>query len=237
MATAMPTVSVDAKTYTFTLRDDLKWSDGSAITVDDFQFAYDQSSREDNRYVQLDLLQDIATFRTPDAQTIEIVLKDAKPRDVALGIVNIVGPVPKSRWTGRSWTDTAANPEILNPSVVLGPFKVQEFRLAERAVFSAVDTYFVGKPTVPSVEILANQQPTVAYESLKSGRANWVHALPPAQYQEAKANPDLVVQEWTAANASYRTLEFNLTRQLLGADKRVRQALAYAVSRADLLDV
>ena len=89
---------------------------------------------------------------------------------------------------------------------------------------------------MPRVEILANQQPTVAYESLKSGRANWVHALPPAQYQEAKANPDLVVQEWTAANASYRTLEFNLTRPFL-ADKRVRQALAYAVSRTDLLDV
>src|SRR6266851_3127778 len=189
MATALPKVSADGKVFTFTLRSDLKWSDGSAVTVDDFQFAYDQASREDNRYVQLDLLQDIATFRTPDAHTIEIVLKDPKPRDVALGIVNIIGPVPKNRWNGRSWTDSAANPEILNPSVVLGPFKVQDFKLAEHGLFTPVDTYFVGKPRVPSVEILANQQPTVAYESLKSGRANWVHALPPAQYQEAKANP------------------------------------------------
>jgi peptide/nickel transport system substrate-binding protein len=236
MATALPKVSADGKTFTFTLRTDLKWSDGSAVTVDDFQFAYDQSSREDNRYVQLDLLQDVATFRTPDAHTIEVTLKEAKPRDVALGIVNIIGPVPKSRWTGRSWTDTAANPEILNPSVVLGPFRVQDFKLAERGVFTPVDTYFVGKPLVPSVEILANQQPTIAYESLKSGRANWVHALPPAQYQDAKANPDLNVLEWTAANAAYRTVEFNLSRPFL-SDKRVRQALANAISRADLLDV
>jgi peptide/nickel transport system substrate-binding protein len=236
MATALPSVSADGKVFRFTLRDDLKWSDGSAVTVDDFQFAYDQASREDNRYVQLDLLQEIAAFRTPDAHTIEIALKDPKPRDVALGIVNIVGPVPKNRWNGRSWTDTAANPEILSPTIVLGPFRVQDFRLAEHAVFVPVDTYFVGKALVPSIEILANQQPTVAYESLKSGRANWVHALPPAQYQEAKANRDLNVQEWTAANAAYRTVEFNLTRPFL-SDKRVRQALAYAVSRADLLDV
>jgi peptide/nickel transport system substrate-binding protein len=236
MATDMPKVSADGKTFTFTLRDDLRWSDGSAITVDDFQFAYDQASREDNRYVQLDILQDIATFRTPDKRSIEIALKDAKPRDVALGIVNVVGPVPKNVWNGRSWTDTASNPEILSPTVVLGPFKVQDFLIAERGVFTPVTTYFVGKPRVPRVEILANQQPTVAYESLKSGRANWVHALPPAQYQEAKANPDLVVKEWAAANASYRTLEFNLTRPFLN-DTRVRQALAYAVSRADLLDL
>jgi peptide/nickel transport system substrate-binding protein len=63
-----------------------------------------------------------------------------------------------------------------------------------------------------------------------------VHALPPALYQDAKANPELDVKEWTAANAAYRTLEFNVTRPFL-AEKRVRQALAYAVSRADLLDV
>jgi peptide/nickel transport system substrate-binding protein len=236
MATSMPRVSADGKTFTFTLRDDLKWSDGSPVMLEDFQFAYDQASREDNRYVQLDLLQDIASLRTPDANTIEIELKDAKPRDVALGLVNIISPVPKSRWNGRSWTDTAANPEILNPSVVLGPFKVQDFRLAEQAVFVSLDTYYAGKARVPRVEILANQQPAVAYESLKSGRANWVHALPPAQYQEAKANPDVDVKEWTAANASYRTVEFNMTRPFL-SDKRVRQALAYAVSRSDLIDV
>jgi peptide/nickel transport system substrate-binding protein len=236
MASDMPKVSQDGKTFTFTLRDDLKWSDGSPVTVDDFQFAYDQASREDNRYVQLDILQDIATFKTLDKRTLEIALKDAKPRDVALGIVNVVGPVPKSVWNGRSWTDTATNPEILNPTVVLGPFKVLEFKIAERGVFTPVDTYGPGKPRVPRVEILANQQPTVAYESLKSGRANWVHALPPAQYQQAKTNPDLDVKEWTAANASYRTLEFNMTRPFL-SDKRVRQALSYAVSRADLLDL
>jgi peptide/nickel transport system substrate-binding protein len=237
MAAHMPTVSSDGKTFTFSLRNDLNWSDGSAVTVDDFQFAYDQASRDDNRYVQLDLLQDIASYRAVDQQTIEVTLKSAMPRDVGLGIVNVIGPVPKHVWDGRSWIDSSTNPEILNPSVVLGPFKVQDFKIAERGIFTAIDTYFVGKPHMPRVDILANQQPTVAYESLKSGRANWVHALPPAQYQEARANSDLVVQEWTAANASYRTLEFNLTRPFLGADKRVRQALASAVSRTDLLDV
>jgi peptide/nickel transport system substrate-binding protein len=236
MATALPTVSADGRTFIFTLRDDLKWSDGSPLSVADFQFAYEQASRDDNHYVQLDIMQEIAAFRTPDRRSIEVGLKEARPRDVALGIVNVVGPIPKHIWNGRSWTDTAANPEILNPSVVLGPFRVQDFKIAERGVFTPVDTYPSGKPRVPRVEILANQQPTVAYESLKSGRANWVHSLPPAQYQDARANPDLDVREWTAANAAYRAVEFNLSRPFTG-DKRVRQALAYAINRADLLDL
>src|SRR5262249_49403692 len=58
MAKEMPKVSADGKTFTFTLRDDLKWSDGSPVSVDDFQFAYDQASREENGYVQLDIVQD-----------------------------------------------------------------------------------------------------------------------------------------------------------------------------------
>jgi peptide/nickel transport system substrate-binding protein len=236
MATDMPKVSADSKTYTFSLRKDLKWSDGSPVTVDDFVFAYDNAIKEENKYVGLDTLQEIASFRAPDSNTIEATLKDAKPRDLALGIASAIGPVPKSAWNGRSWTDASANPEILNPSVVLGPFKVQEFKIAEHGVFTPVSTYWVGMPKVPQVEILANQQPTVAYESLKSGRANWEHNVPPAQYQDAKSNPDLSVKEWTAANASYRSLEFNMTRPFL-SDKRVRQALALAVSRADVLDV
>jgi len=236
MAKDMPKVSADGKTFTFTLRDDLKWSDGSPVTVDDFQYAYDQASREDNRYVQLDIVQDIATFRAVDKSTIEVTLREAKPRDVALGIANVLGPVPKKVWEGKSWTDTSSNAEILTPSVVLGPFKVQEFKIAERGVFLPVDTYGGGKARVPRVEILANQQPTVAYESLKSGRANWMHPLPAPQYADAKATPDLDVKEWSAANAPYRTLEFNLTRPFL-ADKRVREALATAVNRADLLDL
>ena len=235
MATQLPLVSTDGKVFTFTLRGDLKWSDGSPVTADDFQFAYDQASRDDSHYVQSDLVQEIATYRAADRQTIEVSLKNARPRDVALAIVNVIGPVPKQVWSGRSWTDPAANPEILKPSVVLGPFKVQDFVSAERATFVPVETYFLGLPRVPRVEMFANQQPASAYDLLKTGRANWVHALPPAQYQEAKSDPSLEVVEWLAANAAYRTLEFNLTRPFL-SDKRVRQALAYAVSRSELID-
>jgi peptide/nickel transport system substrate-binding protein len=236
MATDMPKISADGKTYTFTLRNDLKWSDGSPITVDDFQFAWDNASKKENDFVNLDQLEEIASFRTPDSSTIEITLNEQKARDVALGTVSVIGPIPKKVWENKPWNDPAANPEILNPSVVLGPFKVQEFKIAEQGVFVPVPTYPGGQSRLSRVEILPSQQPTVAYESLKSGRANYAPNIPPAQYQEAKSNPALNMTEWTAANASYRALEFNTTRPFL-KDKRVREALSRAVSREDALDV
>jgi peptide/nickel transport system substrate-binding protein len=236
MAVDMPRVSADGKTYTFTLRNDLKWSDGSPITAEDFQFAWDNASKQENDFVNLDQLQEIASYRTPDQNTIEITLNEPKASDVALGTVNVIGPIPKTIWENKPWNDTSANPEILNPSVVLGPYKIQEFKIAERGAFVPVSTYPGGQPRIPQVEILPGQQPTVAYEELKSGRANYAPNIPPAQYAEAKANPDLNMVEWTAANAVYRTLEFNTTRPFL-SDQRVREALSRAVSRDDILDV
>jgi peptide/nickel transport system substrate-binding protein len=236
MATDMPKVSADGKTYTFTLRNDVKWIDGSPITVDDFQFAWDNASKPENNFVGLDQLEEISSYRTPDKNTIEITLNEQKARDVALGTVNSIGPVPKKVWENKAWNDATANPEILNPSVVLGPYRVQDFKIAEGAAFTAVNTYPGGQSKIPTVQILPGQQPTVAYESLKSGRANWAPNIPPAQYQEAKSNPDLNMVEWTAANATYRTIEFNTARPFL-SDKRVREALARAISRDDVLDV
>jgi peptide/nickel transport system substrate-binding protein len=236
MAREMPRVSPDGKAFAFTLRDNLRWSDGSPITSEDFQFAYSQVSRDDSQYVQLDIVQDIAGVRVVDPKNLEIELREKRPRDVALGIANVIVPVPRKVWEGKSWTDATTNPEILNPSIVLGPFRVQEFKPAERAVFSAIDTYYVGKPRVPRVEILPNHPQTAAFEALKSGRANWVRNLPPALYADARTSPDLDVKEWTPANATYRTLEFNLTRPPL-SDRRVREALALAVNRTDLLNM
>src|SRR5262249_8813 len=179
MATEMPKISADGKTYTFTLRNDLKWSDGSPVTVDDFQFAWDNASKPENQFVELDQLAEIASYKTmPDTRTIEITLQDQKARDVALGTVNVVGPIPKKIWENKSWGDASANPEILNPSVVLGPYKVQDFKIAEGATFVAVNTYPGGQAKIPQVQILPGQQPTVAYEALKSGRALFAPNIP-----------------------------------------------------------
>jgi len=45
------------------------------------------------------------------------------------------------------------------------------------------------------------QQPTVAYELLKSNQAQWAPNIPPSQYTEAKQNPSLTMlrvdgREW-----------------------------------------
>ena len=132
------TVSPDGKTFTFTLKDGLTWSDGQPVTVDDFSFAYENAVKDENNFVGLDDVQRIDTFETPDPKTIVVTLKELLARDIAISVASGIGPVPKHVWQGKSWTDTAANPEILRPTVVSGAFigmpRVKQHQLIYRAL-------------------------------------------------------------------------------------------------------
>jgi peptide/nickel transport system substrate-binding protein len=230
------TVSPDGKTFTFKLRDGLKWSDGQPITVDDFVFAYENASKEENNFVGLEDVERIDTFSAPDPRTIVVTLKELLARDIAISVASGIGPVPKHVWQGKSWTDPTANPEILKPTVVLGPYILRDFNSAESATFERSPNWYDGSTKFDRVVLRPGQQPTVAYELLKSGQAQWAPDIPPSQYAEAKQNANLTLYEWTAANSSYRTIEFNTTRPHL-SDKRVREAIARAVNRLDVIQV
>ncbi len=139
-----------------------------------------------------------------------MTLKAAQPTDLALGTVATIVPVPKKVWEGKPWNDPTANREIMNPSVVIGPYRVKEYNIAERAVFTAVDTYYRGTPKIDQIEMVAAQQPALALERLKTGQANWAPSLSPDQYAEARSNPSLSVHEWVSASAPNRYVEYNL---------------------------
>ena len=50
------TISEDGLTFTFNLRQDMKWSDGEPITANDFKWTYDQATNPDNGYPYLSQL-------------------------------------------------------------------------------------------------------------------------------------------------------------------------------------
>lgn len=231
LAREMPRVSPDGRTYTFTLRDDIKWSDGRPITSADFLFTWENASKPENNYVGLDDLERIASFRAPDPKTVEISLKEPLARFLALGTVNM-GPVPKHVWEGKPWLDPVGNPEILKPTVVSGPFLPKEVTV-EKHSYVRNGNYWGKQPNIDEI-VFVSASPTTALELLKTRQVEWAQNFPPAQYAEAKRLSTADVVEWSGATGSYRLIEFNLRRPLL-SDKKVREALVRTVKRADLI--
>lgn len=233
MASELPRVSADGRTYTFTLRDDIKWSDGKPITSDDFLFAFENASKQENNYVGFNDLDRIESFRTPNVRTIEVIFKAALARPLALSIFSDhVHPVPTHVWEGRPWYDPDGNPEMLKPTVVSGPYLPTE-STAERHAYTRNPNWWGKPPNIDEI-VFVNASPTTIVELLRTRQVEWAEAVPPAQFADLKNLPDINPIEMSGAVGSYRIVQFNLARPLL-ADKRVREALVRAIHRDDLI--
>jgi peptide/nickel transport system substrate-binding protein len=231
MAREMPRVSSDGRVYTFTLRDDVKWSDNRPITTEDILFTYDSIRKPENNCVCLDDVDRIDSVRALDAKSVEVTLKEPLARFLGLGTAAI-GPVPKHVWEGKPWLDPAGNPEVLKPSVVSGPYLPKELG-AERHSYVRNPNYWGKQPNIDEI-VFVGATPSTTLELLKTGQVQWAQNFPPSQYAEAKRLRGINVVEWAGAIGTYRLIEFNLKRPPL-SDKRVREALIRALNRADFV--
>jgi peptide/nickel transport system substrate-binding protein len=233
LATDMPKISADGKTFTFTLRDDIKWSDGKPITSADFQFAWDNASKKENDWVAYDdVIDQIATFKTPDPKTVEITLKDQLAKFLAYVIVSSMTPVPKHVWEGKPWLDAGANPEVTKPSVVPGPYLPKELS-AERHVYARNPQWWGKVPNLDEVQFIA-ANPNTVVELLNTSQVEWCQNVPAAQLAAASAISHAYVIKVAGAAGSYRVMQFNLTRPNL-KDKKFREALVRALKRDDFI--
>jgi peptide/nickel transport system substrate-binding protein len=231
-------VSSDNKTFTFTLRDDVKWSDGSAVTVADYQFAYDNAIKEDtanpdNNFVGLDDLKKIKLTTDATAKTITFTLDDVYALDLALAYIGSVVPVPSKVWTGKAWYDITKNTEIAKPTVVNGPYTIQSWDPKATGTFKTNANWWRGKPIYDTV-VFKGGSPATVLEAIKTGQADYTESFPPAQYAAAKSDPALAVYDWSAVNGTYRYVEYNTRRAPLN-DKAMRIAINYAIDRTNLI--
>jgi peptide/nickel transport system substrate-binding protein len=233
MAKEMPTISEDGRTFTFTLRDDLKWSDGKPITSADFLFAWENASKEENGWVSFStVVERIESFSTPDPRTIVVTLKEKLARYLAYGIASGIYAVPQHVWEGKPWLDPQANPEILKPTVVSGPYLPKEIT-AEGQVFARNPNWWGDQGNLDEITFVA-ASPTTTLELLKTRQVEWAHNFPPAQWEDAKSISHANALAVGGVTAGYRMLQFNLQRPHV-QELKFRQALAYAIDRQDLV--
>lgn len=226
-AAASWTISDDKLTYTFKLREDLKWSDGKPLTSADYKFTFDQANKPENKYPYISNLELIASYEAPDPRTIAVKMEE--PIAVALEAANAVTPLPKHIWETLDWSDPSKNPQIMAPTVASGPFKLKEWKKDDHATFEANDLYYGGRPFLDSYTIRIVPSQEIAYQMLKSGEVD-TGTVTPDNYTDAKADPRLNMYEWWPAAASWGYLGFNLRRPYF-EDVNVRRALSHAVDR------
>ena len=114
-----------------------------------------------------------------------------------------------------------------------GPFRFVEWVKDDHITLERWDRYFrPGKPSLDKVVFYAPADDTVRLTGLQTGRFNWIQTVPPQRWAELERASDLKASPGKPYFPFFFML--NASRAPLG-DKRLRQAIAWAVDRAEIV--
>lgn len=224
--------SGDGRTYTFQLRDNVRWHDGRPLTAGDVAFTF-RYFREQTLPPQVIVqpLPEIEEVRATADHTVEFRL--ARPLATFFGFsgVGSVLIVPEHKWSGIPKAAEASDLDLLVGS---GPFRVESYNRGDGSyLYTANDDYFLGRPFVSRLEYrpVGDQLAGVASGELSLASASGVR---PDVLAPFRSNPDLAVLAGPPGNSG-SGLWWNLARGGALADARFRRACAFAIDRRDLV--
>jgi peptide/nickel transport system substrate-binding protein len=223
-AAASYAISDDKLSITYTLRDDLLWSDGQRITSADYKFTWDKMMDEKVNFPFRKLYQDyFESLTAPDDRTLVFRLKEVFAPAL---LYSAIDAIPKHVFDGQDIND---NPYNNAPTVGSGPFLLKQWRKDEFAEFVANDRFFMGRPNLDRYIIKIIPDTTVEYSQFKTQEVDAV-TVQPQDWDEAQKLPFAQPLNYYSANASWSYIAMNLRNPVL-ADKQVRYAITSALDR------
>jgi peptide/nickel transport system substrate-binding protein len=230
LAAAAVSESPDHRTLTFTLRDNLLWSDGQPLTAADYAWTWSQATKKENGWPRLGSYEPyIDTVRDRDGKTLEVTLKDVLAISREKVVLALQHVLPKHVWESRDWNDPNANPDIFKPSVVAGPYRLSEWRKDEFASFVSNEKYFQGRPKIDKVTYRIFGNANVATQALLNGEVDF-YGPEPENWSDVKSSGRVNALQWDAVDAAVSYIGLDTRLEPL-KDKSVRQALNYGLDK------
>ncbi len=216
-------VDAEGKVYTFHLHDGVTFHDGTTMDAEDVKFSLDRARAEDSANAQKALFAGIDTVEVTDPLTVTVTLKlpDGNfPFNMAWGDAVIVAP--------ESIETEATNP------VGTGPFKFSSWTQGDRIEIVRYDAYW-GEPVALSkatFRIIAD--PTAAFAAMMAGDVDAFPNFPaPETLQQLAADPRFKV---IVGSTEGETILAMNNKQPPLDNVKVREAIAHAINRQDIID-
>ncbi|GHD26157.1 ABC transporter substrate-binding protein [Streptomyces galbus] len=229
LAKALPEVAADGLTYTYTLRQGVKFSDGEPLTSADVVFTYDKvlDAKTNNTYrSELDAIEDV---RADGDDKVVFTLK--YPYAPFAG--RTVLPIVPEHVAGEQDPNTGS---FHTEPIGTGPYLLTSWSRGEKLTFEANPGYWGGAPEVKKVTMAIVKDDDVRATRLRSGDLDGA-VLPPRL--AATFRNDESRKTYDAKTYDFRAVALPQANEVTG-DRAVRQALDAAVDRqamvAEILD-
>ncbi len=221
-------VSDDGLVYTFHLRKDLKFADGTPCTAEDVVRSVKRVMKlgGDPSWLVTDFVEDVQAV---DNYTVKFILN--KPASYFLALLATPPYFP---------VHPNYKPDEIDPDQTaggVGPFKIVKWVRDQEMILETNENFFGEKPKVDRVVIKFYKDATTLRLALERGEIDiaW-RTLTPVDIQSLSQNPNFKVYEAPGAAIRYLVLNGNESYGYPTTNKLVRQAIAAAVNRPDIVE-
>ena len=178
----------DNTEWTFKLRKDVKFHDGSAFSADDVIFSMNRHYGEASTSVAKTLVADVTEWKKVDNHTVKAVM--AGPN----------GDLPKILATANFKIIKDGTTDFQNPAGT-GPFKLKTFQQGVRSQHVRNEDYWREGANADELEIFAITDKVARTSALLSGDIDLMQALDPTAVPQIEAAPGVGI--WSVASGAY----------------------------------
>jgi peptide/nickel transport system substrate-binding protein len=216
-------ISDDGLIYTFDLHSGVTFHDGTSFTAADAVFSLDRARAEDSTNAQKALFTGIASAEAVDDTTLVVTLSAPNGGflfNLAWGDAVIVAP--------ESADNLATNP------VGTGPFMFSDWVQGDRVELTRNPDYWGEMPALEAATFKFISDPNAAFAAMMAGDLDAFPNFPaPETLSQFDADPRFTVI--VGSTEGETILSINNQAENL-SDIRVRQAIAHAINRQDIID-
>ena len=225
------TLSPDNRSITLVLRKNAVFHDGKPITAEDVKFSI-ETIRDNHPFKTMYGPVNAVTINDP--QTAVIRLAEPHPA-VLLALSTSLTPIIPKHIFGDG-TDVKIHPRNATP-VGSGAFKLVEFKPGEHIIMDRFDRFFMkDEPKLERIIVRLFKDPTSLLLAFERGEVDVHQALTdPREIERARKIPSAQVYKAAPAIGPLTWLAFNTKSPKL-ADKRVRQAINFAIDKKYILE-
>ena len=245
-------VSEDGLVYTFKIREDAKWSDGEAVTADNFKYSWLRALNKETaaEYAyQLFYIKNAEKFYNGEATAEEVGINviDEKTLEVTLETPTAYFPqlLAFTTYVPLREDIVSANPEgwATNPETYVsnGPFKLVQWDMKDQLVFEKNENYW-NKDSIKLDKLTFKlvTDDTTAYSELQAGNFDVVNSVPTNEIEPGQeaglvhVSPKLGTYYFGINVGKQDDMAEDVKTAL--SNKLVRQAINLAIDRQEIID-
>ncbi len=225
-------VSEDGLTWTFTIREDVKFSDGEPLTASDVAFTFNTALASANSEADLSMLERV---EAPDDKT--VVFHLTKPYNAFLYTLAVFGIVPEHCYEAGAYGE--------NP-IGSGRYLLKQWDRGQQVILEANPDYYGKAPNIKTVIILFMEE-DAALAAVKAGEVDIAYTSATYSEEQVEGYELLACKSVDSRGISLPTLPSGNDVTVEGdmvyeggndvtCDLAIRQAMSYGLDREAMID-